>query len=869
MSSFKQSQSSTSGSPAGFTQGYQSIQGTWDESLGPTGEVREHWAYLLNSLDTLGPQNLTQRQIKSQRILRDDGATYKPYTDQERTWELDPVPLLLDTTTWQGIEAGLLQRTTLFDKLLKDIYGKQDLVHQGIFPPEALFANPGFLRPCFGIEPPSEQALVLHAVDMVRTPDNQVCIIGDRTQSPSGAGYALENRTVMSRVFPSLFRESQVRRLALFFQSLRYKLNSLSPSDELPNIVVLTPGSRSESYFEHAYLANYLGYSLVQGRDLVVRNGYVWTKSLNGLSRVDVILRRVDDYYCDPAELKSDSYLGVPGLLESIRAGKVVVTNPLGSGVLESPIFLKYLPAISQELLGEELLLNSAKTYWAYDPSDRDYMLDNIQSLIIKPIYKKHNQQSVLGHECTPEQLKHLQQQIRENPLKFVGQEYVQPSYAPSWKDEQFIARPTVLRSFVVGIEGAGTEKISSQTLSSDYSVMPGGLTRMGRSPNDKIITNQLAALSKDTWILSDEPERYVSLWSDKSDHVSISEEEQNDLPSRVVENMFWLGRYAVRAEFALRLLRTVFVQLNNTQHLSKESYRTILLAVTQVTETFPGFNTVDSVLFENPEAELISIIIDANRRGSIVSRLNEMLNCAEEVKVLLSADTQRVINDIRDNVGTLETAIRTDFASAPEEALDPLVTSLLALSGLIHESMIRGYGWRFIEIGRHLERSYQSMSLIGALLSPVLSEHDEDSTLETVLLTMETLVTYRRRYRARTDIVNGLELTLLDDTNPRSLNSLLHKLNEHIDALPARQRKNFLTKEQRITLELVNDIQLAQPGELCFYEKGETARENLSELMDRGKNQLNSLATVLSDVYFDHTETYHQVSETAWEDEL
>jgi len=877
MSPPKQTQSSSSVSSLELAEGYQAIAGTYDEALGQTGKIKEHWAYLLDSLTSLGTESLAQRQIKTQRILRDDGATYKPYTEQERTWELDPVPLLLDSDTWQGIEAGLVQRTSLFDKLLKDIYGKQDLVRQGVIPPEAIFANPGFLRPCFGIEPPSEQALILHAVDMVRTPDNQVCIIGDRTQSPSGAGYALENRTVMTRVFPNLFRDSQVRRLAVFFQSLRYKLNSLAPNGELPNIVVLTPGSRSESYFEHAYLANYLGYSLVQGRDLVVRNGYVWTKSLSGLSRVDVILRRVDDYFCDPAELKSDSYLGVPGLLESVRAGKVVVTNPLGSGVLESPVFLKYLPAISQALTGEDLSLQSAKTYWAYDPLDCEYILDNIAKLIIKPVFKKHNQNSVLGYECSEEQLNSLRNKIKQNPLKFVGQEYVQPSYAPSWKDKKFISRPTVLRSFVVAIEnaaentteGTGAEIMGSQLQAAHYSVMPGGLTRIGYSPKDKIITNQLSALSKDTWILSPEPEGYTSLWSHNADHVSISDEEQNNLPSRVVENMFWLGRYAVRAEFALRLLRTVFVQLNNTQNLSKESYRTILLAVTQVTETFPGFQAENSILFANPEAELISIVIDANRPGSIVSRLNEMLNCAEEVKVLLSADTQRVINDIRDNVGILESVIKVDFVSAPEEALDPLVTSLLALSGLIHESMIRGYAWRFIEIGRYLERSYQSMSLIGALLSPVLREYDEDNTLETVLLTMEALVTYRRRYRARTDVINGLELTLLDNTNPRSLNSLLHHLHDHVDALPEREQKNFLTQERRITLELLNHIQLAQPEHLCAYNKGDKVREQLTELMDSGKTKLNDLATVLSDVYFDHTETYHQISEASWDDEL
>jgi uncharacterized circularly permuted ATP-grasp superfamily protein/uncharacterized alpha-E superfamily protein len=856
MPTSKQTQSQAQKPSVSTEVAYQSLPGVYDEAVTHEGDIRNHWSYLLNSLGNLSADNLAQRQIKTQRILRDDGATYKPYTDQERTWQVDSVPLLLDSGTWQGIEAGLLQRAELFNHLLKDIYGTQELIHQGVIPPEAVFAHPGFLRPCYGVQLPSEHALILHAVDMIRTPDNQVCVIGDRTQSPSGAGYALENRIVMTRVFPSLFRDSQVHRLAMFFQSLRHKLNSLAPEGELPNIVVLTPGSRSESYFEHAYLANYLGYSLVQGRDLIVRNGYVWTKSLNGLSRVDVILRRVDDFYCDPAELKSDSYLGVPGLLEVVRSGKVVVANPLGSGVLESPVFLKYLPAISQSLMGQELKLPSAATWWAGDTMDREYMLDNLSQLIVKPVFKRFGQQSILGSELSVAELDQLREEIQHYPLKYVAQEFISPGYAPCLEGQQFVPRPAILRSFAVAGENA-------------YNIMPGGLTRIGKSQDDKLITNQLSALSKDTWILASEPEKQISLWSDKAGHISISEEQQQDLPSRVIENMFWLGRYAVRAEYALRLLRTVFMQLNNTNHLSKKSYRIILRAVTKVTETYPGFTASDSVLFDNPEAELLSIIIDSDRPGSIISSLNEMLNCAEEVKVLLSADTQRVINDIRDNVNYLQSSIRTDFASAPEEALDPLVTSLLALSGLFHESMIRGYGWRFTEIGRNLERSYQTMSLIRALLVPVLQEYDEDSVLETVLLTLETLITYRRRYRARTDVINGLELTVLDNRNPRSLNSLLKELKEHVHELPQRQKTNFLTKEQRIILELRNHIQLAQPEALVAVSKGDKERLSLDRLMEESQSLLNDLAIVLSDIYFDHTETHQQVMEASWEDEL
>ena len=841
---------------------YRPLADIYDEALLPTGAVRDHWESTLTSLNGLGSDNLAARESKAQRILRDDGATYKSYTDRERTWNLDTVPLIIDSDKWALIEAGISQRSELFNRLFNDIYGPQELIRQGVIPPEVVFSHPGFLRPCFGIKQPSEHALILHGVDLVRTSEGNICVIADRTQAPSGAGYALENRTVMSRVFPDLFRQSQVQRLATFFQTLRVKLNSLSPDDHLPNIVVLTPGSSSESYFEHAYLANYLGYSLVQGRDLTVRNGYVWMKSLSGLSRVDVILRRVDDFYCDPAELKSDSYLGVPGLLEVIRGGKVVLANPLGSGILESPLFLKYLPAISQALLGEQLLLPSVKTWWANDPVDRDYMLTNLSSLLIKLVYQKKGQINILGSQLSAAQLIELREKIRQKPLKYVAQEVIVPSHAPTWQQHEFSPKPVIFTSFCVAGDKA-------------YSVMPGGLTRVCQTVEDPLASYGQSALSKDTWVLSKGSVRHLSLRSDKSKHESMADDQEQNLSSRIVENMFWLGRYAIRAEYALRLLRTIFLQLNNADQLSEKTYQVILLTVTEVTETFPGFtandkdSNIETALFKDPEAELMSVITDRQRRGSVVANLNEMLNCAEEVKSFLSADTQRVVNDIRDNVNALEQTTKADFASAPEEALDPLVTSLLALSGLVNESMIRGFGWRFIEIGRDLERAYQTTKLVNSLMSPVLTEYDEDAALETVLLTLETLVTYRRRYRDRSGVVNGLELTLLDETNPRSLNSLLQSLKSHVDVLPSRQLGRLMSVEKRLSLELLTKVQLAKPTALCKVAKGVERRENLFKLMKKSQHLLNQLAIVLSDTYFDHTEIQHQVMTASWEDEL
>ncbi len=326
------------------------------------GEVKPEWRYLINSLEELGPAALRERHEKARRILRDDGATYNIYDQsgtQGSSWELDLVPSVIGSEDWAMIEAGLLERAELFNLMLRDLYGPRTLLRHRALPPEALFSHAGFLRACQGLQLPGEHELIVHAVDMVRGADGNMCVLSDRTQAPSGAGYVLENRTVMSRIFPSLFRDSHVHRIANYYQRLRLKLMSLAPSSDIPRIVVLTPGAHNETYFEHAHLANYLGYPLVQSGDLVVRNGYVWMKSLSGLSRVDVILRRVDDLFCDPVELRSDSHLGIPGLLEVVRAKRVAIANPLGSGVLENPILLKYLPDIAKTLLIAEFPIKS------------------------------------------------------------------------------------------------------------------------------------------------------------------------------------------------------------------------------------------------------------------------------------------------------------------------------------------------------------------------------------------------------------------------------------------------------------------------------------------------------------------------------
>lgn len=823
-----------------------------DEAYDVEGNIRPHWRYLLHSLQTLGQEAIEERQKKARRILRDDGATYKIYDepDTNQSWQLNPIPLLINSDEWNQIETALIERAELFNLLLQDIYGERSLIRRGVIPPELLFSHHGFLRPCQNLKLQGAQQLILHGVDLVRAPDGQMRVMADRTQAPSGAGYALENRTVMNRVFPSLFRDSHVHRLSLFFARLRQRLQELNPNGGIARIVVLTPGIYNEAYFEHAYLANYLGFQLVQGGDLSVRNGYVWMKALDGLKRVDVILRRVDDIYCDPVELKGDSRLGVPGLLEVARLGHVAIANPLGSSVLENPALLRYLPAIAQALLGRDLRMPSLKTWWCGNSDDLEYVCRNLKYLLIKPTYRRPGLYEVYGADLDDKKLQAWQNRIRKNPMQFVAQEYIAGAQTPTWHQGQIKPRASVLRTFAVASE-------------SSFSVMPGGLTRVNLDADKKIISNQRGSVSKDTWVLASEPEKQISLRTLDS---QSSTEGSSALPSRVVENLFWMGRYAERAESALRLLRTVFIQLNKTEKLPDAVCRTLLGAVTHVTATYPGFTSLQPELLKNPEPEMIAIILDHRRLGSVANNLTAMIQSAEQVKEQLSSDTQRVINDIGDELEQLKLALEPSSLSAPEEALAPLITTLLAFAGLIHESMPRGNGWHFMEMGRRLERALQITNTLRSLLATEFAEVEQETLIESSLLCSEALIPYRRRYQNGIQIEQALEMLMLNRKNPRSLIYQLDELEYHFSDLP--DDRELLSSEHKLLLEATTALKLSDIGALVKTHN--SIRSELDQLLSRMQYLMTNVAKAIGQRYFDHTDGPQLlVKNTEWQEQL
>jgi uncharacterized circularly permuted ATP-grasp superfamily protein/uncharacterized alpha-E superfamily protein len=836
---------------------YKSRSGLLDDACAPDGSVKPEWEYVLGSLRDLGTEVLQEREQKARRILRDDGATFNIYSGEggpSSTWELDPVPYIIGSEDWARIEQGLLERSELFNLMLRDLYGPRTLVRHGLLPPEALFSHGGFLRACQGIQLPGEHELIMHAVDMVRRADGSMCVLSDRTQAPSGSGYVLENRTVMSRVFPSLYRDSHVHRIASFYQRLRLKLISLSPADEPPLIVLLTPGGHNETYFEHTYLASYLGFPLVQAGDLIVRNGFLWMKSMDGLKRVDVLLRRVDDTYCDPVELRSDSRLGVPGLLEVVRAGRVVVANPLGSGVLENPVLLKYLPQISKSLLGREPRLHSVKTYWCGDDDDLKFITANIRELIVKPAYRSTGITSVWGGDLNDAQITQLLATLHSKRYQYVAQVRLEKPHIPAFARGTLEPRPSLLRTFSVATEGS-------------YKILPGGLTRIGVDTDSKVISMQSGCPSKDTWVTATEPERSSSVDSAPDSARGSAETPLLSLPSRVVENLYWMGRYAERAEASLRLLRTVFVLLHGEEPITPTARKILLQTISDTTMTLPGFASASKQVLADPDKELLRIIGDGSLAGSVKSTLNRMLSAADESKELLSTDTMRVINDLRDAMVGLDLALASGLTSAPEEALDPLVTALTALSGLMHESMIRGIGWCFMELGKRIERALQIISTVRCLVTPVTDDVDQSTLLTALLVSMEVLITYRRRGRQRQGIELGLELVLLDSSNPRSLLFQLEQLQQHLAALPkAEDKHSELQEEDRALLEAMTSLRLSRLPQLL--ESDSAVREDMEQLLLRLESLLEEFNRIISDKHFDHRTDVQQQVTSFWSEQ-
>jgi uncharacterized circularly permuted ATP-grasp superfamily protein/uncharacterized alpha-E superfamily protein len=820
--------------------------------LTEAGEIRPHWQPLVDLLDRLGAEGLAERWQEGRRLIHNNGVTYNVYGDpksMERPWPLDPVPFLIDEAEWASIETAIAQRATLLNAMLADIYGLRRLLREGRLPVELVFGHPGFLRPCSGIQPPGGIWLHNYSADIARAPDGRWWVLADRTQAPSGAGYALENRLVSLRVLPELFRSANVRRLAIFFQKWKEMLRGLAPKRENPRIVVLTPGPYNETYFEHAFLARYLGYTLVEGGDLTVRENHVYLKTLGGLLPVDVIVRRQDDSYCDPLELRADSMLGVAGLVQAVWSGNVAVANALGSGLLESAALAAFLPVLCKHMLGEDLRMPNIASWWCGDETARKFVREHLGSLVIKSALPAAESRPVFGAKLTQAERKALLARIEQNPAAYVAQEQVSLSTIPVAIDGALQTRHLVLRVFAVA-SGDG------------WAVMPGGLTRITSSLDSLVVSMQRGGGSKDTWVLADKPAEPFSLLRRSQGPLQVSRA-TFDLPSRVADNLFWLGRYVERFEAVVRIARVVLPRLYQEADPSNAAVlgvcRRVLSAEGYLRDPDERGVAEKSGAERAParapstESEVLTLVVD---RLSVSVR--EIRRVASLLRDRISADAWRVLKHLEQ-----------EFTSAPppeplrmswaQDLLDRAVISLAAFSGLATENMTRGHGWRFLDMGRRLERAAQIVQLIrhGLGFEPLPG----DAELEAALEIGDSMLTYRSRYLSSLQPDLVLDLLLLDEGNPRSVVYQLARLHEHVDALPESHPVSGHPREARLALSMLTSLQLADAGELVTPGEGNRLHA-LEDLIVRLEENLALLSEALTRVYFTHAVTSRQLSQ-------
>jgi uncharacterized circularly permuted ATP-grasp superfamily protein/uncharacterized alpha-E superfamily protein len=734
---------------------------SYDELIGDK-DVRPHWQAFVDHIEETGTDTLRARSAQLERGIQQNGVTYNVYADPRgagRPWSLDLLPLILPADEWRGIATAIAQRARLLDTLLGDLYGPQTTLEKGLLPTELVYGHKGFLWPCQGIRPAGGHYLHLYAADLARSPDGRWWAIADRTQAPSGAGYALENRLLVSRAFPDLFRDMQVHTLAGFFRGLQRALAAQAPGDgEPPLTVLLTPGPFNETYFEHVYLARYLGFPLVEGQDLTVRDDTVFLKTVSGLKRVHAILRRLDDDFCDPVELRADSALGVPGLLGAVRAGKVLVANALGSGLLESAALPGFLPGICRHLLGEELAMPSVATWWCGEAPARAEVLDNLRNLVLKPTFPGRSSEVLFGDRLAEDQLDALAARIEAHPTEFVAQELVKLSRAPVWAG----GHRRKLRPRAMGL------RVYAAITPEGYSVLPGGLARVAGVDNTRILTLQKGGSSKDTWVLSDGP---VSTFSLRKAVIGVDDliGETGTLSSRLAENLFWFGRYSERCDAVARLARLALTRLSEGRRSERAG------ALTMMLELAAGAGLVDEEAVDGPvvkaELDLFRAVLDRRADHGLAANLQRLSWCATQAREHLSLDHWHALKRLSAEIEACRD--RASDTSALLEFLDEALTTFVSLSGFAMDTMTRDMGWRLHIIGRRLERLDNLAGTLARFLrryTGLDSPLNRELAIEALLELCDSVITYRTRYRAQPELLPAIHLLTMDEANPHAL---------------------------------------------------------------------------------------------------
>jgi uncharacterized circularly permuted ATP-grasp superfamily protein/uncharacterized alpha-E superfamily protein len=722
----------------------------YDELNDSQGAMRAHWRPLIDRLRADESPDAVRRSLElTRRLIVENGVTYNVYADPQgtdRPWALDPLPFVLPAAEWQVIEAGVAQRARLLNALLADLYGPQRLLAEGHVPAELPFGHPNYLWPCQGLRPLDGTWLHVYAADLARAPDGRWWLLADRTQAPSGAGYALENREILEQVHAEALGDMTVRRVRGFFGGLRAALLSTG-EDEEPLAVILTPGPYNETYFEHAFLARQLGVPLVEGHDLTVRGDTVFLKTLGGLRRVHSIFRRLDDDFCDPLELRSDSALGVPGLLGALRAGRVMVANALGTGVIESAAWLGFLPPIAERLIGERLLLPEVATWWLGEKPALEYVLANLDRLVIKPTYPNQRFEPMFGRDYKGAEREALIARMRNRPYAYVAQEHVRLSQAPVWKS----AASTELASRALTI------RVYAVNTPDGVRVMPGGLARVANEGAADVVSTQRGGGAKDIWVLG-VPAAAPGPVDGDAQPDRRTQARQDYVPARLVENLYWLGRYTVRCENSARLLlRTVAARSDSRVFPHAQQVCRNLGAIAPEGEVFDALRAPNS---PGPHADV-----------------RHLAWSASQVRNRLSARYWRGVVALQRQ---MQEAAATRGSS--REVYERLLLSLAALTGFSEEDMMHDAGWRVMRLGRRIER----MQFVAGILVQQLTSDQatRPETIEWLLEVCDSTPIYRARYAGTARLAPTLNLLLYDYDHPMALAFHRRSIDRDLDDL-------------------------------------------------------------------------------------
>ncbi|WP_172292227.1 circularly permuted type 2 ATP-grasp protein [Pseudoruegeria sp. HB172150] len=751
---------------------YRKIPGVADELLDGEGELRPVWTSFLTELAALSPEELALAQTRGSQYLHDAGVFFRHYgpdDSAEREWPLSHLPLLIDTREWQQIEAGLVERADLLERVMADFYGSGNLVTQGVVPPELLAGNPEWLRPMVGVRPRSGHFLHFLAFDIGRGPDNKWWVLCDRTQAPSGAGFALETRMATARSFAGIMSRSNVTRLARFFRQFRDALLDLRGKDG-SRVSILTPGPLNDTYFEHAYIARYLGFLLVQGEDLVVHNGRLMVHTVGGPQPVSVLWRRLDSGWMDPLELEETSQIGTPGLLGALRAGTVDMVNAVGSGALEIRALMAFMPRIAEHLNGNPLSMPNIATWWCGGPAARDYVKANLDRMTVDQAMAtglpfEHGAKVVIGGK-TADGADVNPAWIDQEAGTLAAQEIVSLSTAPALEDGRLVARPMSLRVFLARTPDG-------------WQVMPGGFARIGNSDESADIAMQQGGAVSDVWVVSDKPPTAETLL--KQQAPDQSRRQMVALPSRAADNLFWLGRYTERAEQKIRMLRGYHLRLAETGRadLPLSEYLAEYLDIL-------GMDAAEPL----PDAMLEDVRAAIRSAGRIRDRF--------------SVDGWNALADLQRTMERM--APRLTAGDDAARAMSVYLRKISGFTGLVHENMYRFTGWRFLSLGRAMERAWATANFVTSFTAPDAPEGSYDLAIEAG----DSIMTHRRRFVAATGRETVIDLLLLDGMNPRSVLYQLRAIHEHLDTVGPPEHGPRMTPILRHVLRLETDLATA-----------------------------------------------------------